>query len=608
MLNVRDAVIWLFIVCAFSGCRRMTWERGSEDLTHRTSVSFNIGVVNAGTVWQEGEAGIKDVNIYVYRNGSLEDYVYTEDITKAGMYLESGREYRFYALANKGQLYPPLDERSLKNSRYSIRELSELGAEGLPMSAVSSAIVSGAHCSVSLSLSPVAAKIGLKVEVPSSGNFRLESVRIVNPAEDYSPFSDGYKAKTVLGAYSASQDEIEYVREGRIIYVSVLENCQGVLFPDNEDSRDKTPDNLPAGKQSGCTCLEITVAGDGGSADSGRVYSLCLGADAVSDCNIVRDTYSLVTLRLTGNGPRDYIWEVRSGANVPGIRFVAAGESGNVLYTDSQGEIIEIRVGDVAWRDIIYASGKYVMAGDDGRLAYSPDGETWQVTEAGTAHWQALAYGNGRYVAVGYRMSALSGRAYPRKVNGYAAVSTDGISWQVTEKKGYCMEDVAYGKGTFAATGYYMTAAGGITSGHFFASSDGESWRVCKGFQSDFPCLVYGKDGFVAMSDGYLAYSPDGISWQNTEDTGFRLVYNLAYGEGTYAGPDIFGRAVYSVGGIGWTRTETGAKGYSGIFYSKGCFLMPGDGGLLMFSDNGKAWRKAETGSSVDLYCAAVRY
>ena len=74
----------------------------------------------------------------------------------------------------------------------------------------------------------------------------------------------------------------------------------------------------------------------------------------------------------------------------------------------------------------------------------------------------------------------------------------------------------------------------------------------------DFPCLIYGKDRFVAIDDGDVVYSSDGIYWTDKENIGYRLVYNLAYGAGTYAGPDIYGNVVYSAGGLDWIKTETG--------------------------------------------------
>ena len=138
-----------------------------------------------------------------------------------------------------------IEERLLKSSRYDIAGLPVLQSDDLPMSASSSAVVAGTHCSVSLSLVPVAAKLGLKVEAAERNGFHLKSIRIVNLAAEYSPFSDAYKARTMLPEdFSASQEEISAVSAGKIIYVPVLENCQGELFPGNTDSRNKTPDRL----------------------------------------------------------------------------------------------------------------------------------------------------------------------------------------------------------------------------------------------------------------------------------------------------------------------------------------------------------------------------
>ena len=310
------------------GCAEMPGGTGTEDQARMTSVSFNITVRNGDTVWPSGGVGISDVNIYVYRDGKLEGSVFSGKTDKIGMQLESGREYRFYALSNVGLMYPPAEERLLKSSRYDIAGLPVLQSDDLPMSASSSAVVAGTHCSVSLSLVPVAAKLGLKVEAAERNGFHLKSIRIVNLAAEYSPFSDAYKARTMLPEdFSASQEEISAVSAGKIIYVPVLENCQGELFPGNTDSRNKTPDRLSSEYSSMCTWLEITAVCIGSGDGSGEsVYRFCIGGDAVSDCNIVRNTYSRITLRLTGDSMTDYEWNVRNGVKAPEIGFIAAGE------------------------------------------------------------------------------------------------------------------------------------------------------------------------------------------------------------------------------------------------------------------------------------------
>ena len=164
--------------------------------------------------------------------------------------------------------------------------------------------------------------------------------------------------------FSASQEEISCQCRKNIIYVQVLENCQG-LFPGNTDSATRL------GQAFFRIQLHVYLAGDHGGVYRKRetVQGVCVQVlyrgDAVSDCNIVRNTYSRITLRLTGDSMTDYEWNVRNGVKAPEIGFIAAGESGTVSYSDRQGELIGIKVGDCTWRDMVYAGGRYVMVGDE---------------------------------------------------------------------------------------------------------------------------------------------------------------------------------------------------------------------------------------------------
>lgn len=597
-LNISCCLLWILAILPLSGCARIMGSAGGGS-GQMASVNFSFGVRHNDSVWLSGDAGIRDINIYVYHNGKLECSAYFEDAGKVGISIESGRLYRIYALANVGLMYPPVDEQALREGRYGIAEMDALQSSAVPMSASAAVPVTGTHLSIGMELSPLVAKLGLKVEVPDRGKFRVESIRIGNIASAFCPFADSCQATSVLEeAYLVPEDKLGAVNDGRIIYVHVPENCQGVFFQGNRDSRRKTPENLPPEIRGRCTYLEITVIRE----DVPEIFVFCLGRDAVSDCNVVRNTYEKVTLHFADDYG-DYVWEVKDSVSAPGTDFIAGGESGHILYTDSQRELIQLQVNSArdAWQDIIYAGGKYVMAGDCGTLASSSDGDSWHTAEMGDIAWQALAYGEGKYVAVGFRT-----RSYPRRVTGYTAVSSDGMSWVLTEQEGYCLQDVAYGAGMFLASGS-LSATGNLRAGHFFTLDGDDKWQLCGGLPQPCPCLIYGKGSFVALGKGRIMCSDDGVQWSLVEDTGCSDVCNMAYGGGTYVCTGTSGRTVYSLGGLDWSVSGISGVSLSGVSYGRGVFISTGKGGLVMISRDGESWERVDTASPMDLYCAAVK-
>ena len=599
-LSIMFLTVGLVMLVSVSGCAKTQGEGAAGSPSRRASVSFSVSIRDSDGVWPA--AAVENINIYVYRDGMLEDSAYSGEADKIGISVETGREYSFYALANVGQRYPPVEERLLKSSRYDIAGLEVLQSGMIPMSASAEASVSGEHCSIPIELSPVAAKLGLKLEAPARWKYRVQSVRVVNLAADYCPFVDNYQARLMLeDDYSAKESEVSALNDGKLIYLPVLENCQGTFFTGNTDSRSKTPDGLPQDKQDKSTYVEITLARN---AASSIICRFCLGRDALEDCNVVRNTYMRVTLRVTGRGRRDYVWEVADSLHAPQARFIAAGESGTVVYTDSHGELVNIRLGTGAWRDVVCADGAYVMASDGGSLAFSADGESWHVTETGDIHWQAVASGGGRYVAVGYRYDSTG--SGPGRMAGYTAVSVDGMSWSLVRQDSHYLKDIAYGGGRFLATGY-VTVTGILTAGRFFLLDDEGVWQILSGlYKRAYPCLIYGKGKFAAIDDGYVVYSEDGTEWTSMEDTGCRNISYLAYGGGTYVGTGADGRTVYSLGGFGWTSSDAAGNGLSCVTYG-GIFISAGKGGLVMFSSDGKSWNTLETGVPYYLYCASVK-
>ena len=101
------------MLVSVSGCAKTQGEGAAGSPSRRASVSFSVSIRDRDGVWPA--AAVENINIYVYRDGMLEDSAYSGEADKIGISVETGREYSFYALANVGHRYPPVEERLLKS-------------------------------------------------------------------------------------------------------------------------------------------------------------------------------------------------------------------------------------------------------------------------------------------------------------------------------------------------------------------------------------------------------------------------------------------------------------------------------------------------------------
>lgn len=589
-------------VLAIQGCTEKNGIFGHNPEAHTSEAYVNFRI--------EPESGIDNVNVYAYREGKLVGTVYSVNRRKVGMYLSPGKEYDFYVLANSGMVDPPEDRDSVQSLVCKIGSMDALAGNSLPMSShVKAEIGSGRHSDVHVCLSGIVSEVGVAIDTSGTDGFVVRSVRLVNAAADYRPFSCGGPAAYFLKeGYSASDKEIADINMGRTVYVRLLENCQGELFPSNDDSRNKTPANLPEDLASKCSYMEITASRHtAGGGESEAVYRFCLGQDAVSDCNLKRNTLTKVTLAVTGDGPDDYEWIVGDREiQEPEIRLFAAGAGGTVIYTDRKGEMSRMKFGTGIWRDVIHAGNRYVMVGSNGWLTCSENGEDWIVAAEYQVDWQAVTYGNGKFVAVGYHEYPVAEGPYPERLAGYVAVSDDGREWSVTEISDFCLLDADYGNGCFVIAGYCRAFGGTVSSGRFLCSPDGREWSEIKVRSRYYPCVVYGNDIFIALDAGMCIRSGDGSSWSSSEFAGTIDMDAMAYGAGTYVAAGRFGTIVCSLDASIWTEAEVPPGRLTGVFYSKGYFIVTSASGSVMISHDGKEWRQTDTGCSCALYCACI--
>jgi hypothetical protein len=237
-------------------------------------------------------------------------------------------------------------------------------------------------------------------------------------------------------------------------------------------------------------------------------------------------------------------------------RFVAIdyhsilSTGGNIAYSDDGGEnwtMASLAKGRYAWRDLLYANGRFVAIGD-AMGVWSDDGINWTTitslpvlpnhydydTGSGkylSSAWSHLTYGDGKFVAVSYKT-----------VEGpFIAYSGDGINWtnavSPLGRDGTLDFVVAgYGGGRFVAM---YTEEGAIKTVY---STNGQNWN--KGGKVGpwflYNTLISANDVFILMpytvqtDSGKAYWSTDaGQTWQSGAkgSVPIGVWQNVAYGE-----------------------------------------------------------------------------
>lgn len=294
------------------------------------------------------ENKVEDINLYLFSEGMLRGYVYADGSEDLILNLAAGVRYRMYALANVGMVEPVgADEDFMRQYSYSIPSVDSLDGR-LPMAAsVGDVCVDGAGQRVCVVLERLVSKMTLRVDKTALEGLQVTSVKLCQSALKVVPFcEDGSAAsdpdEVGDGDYCVAED-LEVLNAGGRIYFYALENCQGVLLPDNRDSWEKIPSALD-GKASLCTYLEICCRFDGSGLYEGDVvYRLFLGQDNCSDFNVRRNTVLDLSLLLTDDGlDSGIVWKVTSGHSVRdgfAVGWISKGMHGETgLYAGERFE------------------------------------------------------------------------------------------------------------------------------------------------------------------------------------------------------------------------------------------------------------------------------
>lgn len=271
---------------------------------------------------------VADINIYAYYDGMLEASVYEKSPQTVSLSLMNGRTYNLYALSNMGEIEGPVSEDELIAMDYSIKSISDMSG-GLPMSwSQKSFTVSGSAPKASVTLMRLVSRIRFSIDKSALVGLSVTAVQLKQGALRATPFISQSKAASSSevgdGDYATSSD-ISSLNSGNTVTFYALENCQGVLLPNNKEASSKVPEEI-ADKSALCTYLEMTASFSGKyegvdvSSDNVK-YRFYLGEDNCTDFNVIRNKDVKINLKVTEDRIFDESWRVSYGEDLPNIAY-----------------------------------------------------------------------------------------------------------------------------------------------------------------------------------------------------------------------------------------------------------------------------------------------
>ena len=265
------------------------------------------------------EYAVDDLDVVIFRNGVLDYREYVPSaVPSMKVRLIEGDRYNIYVMANAGEMQVFAREDEFReNCIYSIREISELQGS-IPM------VWSGSDIEVRMDMEPIdvqlerlVAKITFSLDKDILQGLRLTSARLCQCASVVRPFKDlnGMGSRVegpmeLIAGDMATEEDLKDLNDGKPMIFYALENCQGVLLPGNNSSKDKIPESL--GDKAGlCTYLEVSGFFEDESFLEGEVtYRFYLGLDACSSFDVPGNACIDVMLQLTGMGLHEVSWRV----------------------------------------------------------------------------------------------------------------------------------------------------------------------------------------------------------------------------------------------------------------------------------------------------------
>lgn len=303
----------------------MPSDNGNDSVPAASLVTFVPSVAEAKSSISPSEDAISNINVYAFRNGVLVAEEYVRSHSDVWLELPAGYSYNIYSVANMGRRNAPASEEEfVANLQYAVSAISDLQGP-VPMSCFKADVHVGLTTqTVTLEMERLVAKLVLSVERSALlKGLQIRSARMCQSASVVRPFKwfgrGGSRAEsnreTIDGDYATSSD-LELLNSGEEVVFYALENCQGVLLPDNDDPFMKEPSMID-GKQDVCTYLEILCSFDGTGLLGGDVcYRIYAGLDDCTSFDVPGNACINVSLTLTDDGLKAVSWKVDADVHV----------------------------------------------------------------------------------------------------------------------------------------------------------------------------------------------------------------------------------------------------------------------------------------------------
>jgi hypothetical protein len=256
-----------------------------------------------------------------------------------------------------------------------------------------------------------------------------------------------------------------------------------------------------------------------------------------------------------------------------GTAFAAVGEGGTIVSsTDGNTWTPRTSGTSATIRDVTARAGTFYAVGDFRTIITSPDGMTWTRTSGYApvvADFSGVVYGGGKWVALNGSPCKTTCATTCTTVCSSAGVatSTDGVTWaaQTTGSPPPALLAIAYGASTFVAVGLGPT----FSLGTLLSSPDAITWTE-QGFPggggfASLQSVTFGNGTFVAVGGTFTSSaiytSPDGTTWtQQTSPAGSTAMLESVIFDGTRFVALGNGNVIASSDGVTWTSIATGVS------------------------------------------------
>ena len=261
------------------------------------------------------------------------------------------------------------------------------------------------------------------------------------------------------------------------------------------------------------------------------------------------------------------------------MELVSVNDAWTTTYFDATGvgdDFVD-RVGSTYG---CYGNGIYVVIAGystDYYLMYSTNGTTWNVGYTTTTSIQKVCYGNGKFVATmfasNYVLYSTNGKSWSK-----ATVSSTNRQWYPCK---YC-------------NGYYIIIE---SRGQYFAySTNATSWtEVASGFTSEYYDIAYGAGKYVSQNSMTIRYSTNLTTWTSSTIGSSTDNWNAIIYENNIFVAISDKYLMYSTDGLTWTQASSlNDFKWRGLVYTGSKFIVTNYNPAYMFamSDDGKTWVK----------------